>query len=381
MTHKAVEQLVRAAGSGAAELDAVTAAMRPEQVASILIDEVLFRAGIPDNDWPVVIEVRIMTKGLTIPYFIRAAKGVPVDLIPQPSPDKRVAMRIDYDVAELARELFGSRDNLESAARATTPLPRATKAGPGSSTSPEQLAYLGAAAQAVHAVLEGCTSKAPDLAKLAVRHRSAKNGLVHRFGPRYERHLRPLRRESLRVLEIGFGGYDSAFDGGSLRMWKHYFPRSWIFGLDISDQSHLDEQRITTLRADQSDTDALVRIAGQYGPFDVVIDDGSHINEHVRSSFAALLPYVRTGGYYVIEDLWTSYRPSYGGSEDPADCGGTSLGLLKTLTDGLHHEELPVAGIGGYAAANVTGLHVYHNIAFIEKGRNTEGGVPRCPTV
>lgn len=48
------------------------------------------------------------------------------------------------------------------------------------------------------------------------------------------------------------------------------------------------------------------------GPFDIVVDDGGHFMEDVILSFKTLLPHVRAGGMYVVEDLHTSYWTSHG---------------------------------------------------------------------
>ena len=37
--------------------------------------------------------------------------------------------------------------------------------------------------------------------------------------------------------------------------------------------------------------------------FDIVIDDGSHILEHIIKTFTHIFPHVKKGGYYFIEDL------------------------------------------------------------------------------
>lgn len=47
-------------------------------------------------------------------------------------------------------------------------------------------------------------------------------------------------------------------------------------------------------------------------PYDIIIDDGSHMVRHVIASFEALFPYLRRGGLYIIEDLHTSYWKRYG---------------------------------------------------------------------
>ena len=48
---------------------------------------------------------------------------------------------------------------------------------------------------------------------------------------------------------------------------------------------------------------------------DIIIDDGSHINEHVIRTFQYLFPKLKPGGIYVVEDTQTSYRQDYGGDD------------------------------------------------------------------
>ena len=56
----------------------------------------------------------------------------------------------------------------------------------------------------------------------------------HGYTSYYARHLRAKRRVITCVLEIGIGGYrDPSGGGNSLRMWRSYFPRATIYGLDL----------------------------------------------------------------------------------------------------------------------------------------------------
>jgi len=212
----------------------------------------------------------------------------------------------------------------------------------------------------------------PDLTALARRFGTDKWG-VHRYAQHYQRHLAHLRDQPITLLEIGIGGYDHPRRGGaSLRMWKAYFPRAHVVGVDLHDKSALAEERITVVRADQSDAAALRRVHEEHGPFDVVIDDGSHISAHVRTTFETLFPLVGDDGLYAIEDLQTSYWPQFGGAvalDDPT----TSMALVKSLVDGLNYEEHLEAGEPSYTDRHVIAVHCYHNLAIIQKGRNAEG--------
>ena len=67
------------------------------------------------------------------------------------------------------------------------------------------------------------------------------------------------------------------------------------------------EERIITCLADQSNREQLGRFADENGLFDLIIDDGSHNVIHQQISLGLLFPYLKEGGYYIVEDLHTSF--------------------------------------------------------------------------
>jgi hypothetical protein len=211
------------------------------------------------------------------------------------------------------------------------------------------------------------------LRSLALETGTDKEG-AHSYTAAYERHLGHLRNEPITLLEIGIGGYaDPGRGGASLRMWKSFFPHGRIIGLDIEDKTALAEARITILRGDQGDRRFLDQMALEYGPFDVVIDDGSHRCAHVIASFEALFPHLTDAGIYAIEDLQTSYWESYGGSSG-SDRASTSMTMIQGLIDGLNHAEYDIPGYEPtYTDLWVRSVTAYHNLAFIQKGANDEG--------
>ncbi|MFJ8856817.1 hypothetical protein ACIRD8_00105 [Streptomyces sp. NPDC102451] len=219
----------------------------------------------------------------------------------------------------------------------------------------------------------GIDAIADDLCKLAKHFRTDKWG-THRYAQHYQRHLQHLKDDSINLLEIGVGGYSRAGQGGaSLRMWKHFFPNARIYGMDIQDKSFVDEDRITTFIGDQSDPGSLVGVAAKVGTLDVIIDDGSHLSPHILTTFETLFPLLRDGGIYAVEDTQTSYWPEWQGSEDRDD-PKTSMSMLKRLADGLNYEEFVDADYEpSYSDLNIVGMHFYHNLVIIEKGKNAEG--------
>jgi hypothetical protein len=177
----------------------------------------------------------------------------------------------------------------------------------------------------------------------------------HGYTRHYDRHFRARRRDRLTILEIGVGGHETNSGGASLRTWRSFFPNASVIGVDIHEKHLPAERRITILQGDQSDPHFLAELARSHGPFDLVIDDGSHRGDHILTTFAALWPRLEPKGIYVIEDLETAYDEGYGGG--PAGRPGTAMALLKELLDGVQHE----------SSTHAAAVHVYPNIAFIEK--------------
>lgn len=203
---------------------------------------------------------------------------------------------------------------------------------------------------------------------------------VHHYGQHYQRHFGALRQQRLNILEIGIGGYSDPKAGGeSLRMWKAYFPKSRIYGVDTHDKSYHDEARITTFRGSQSDADFLRSVAEQIGTVDIIIDDGSHFNDHVIATFRVLFPLLAPRGIYVVEDTQTSYWADvdgvqWGGASD-LTAPHTSMNFFKSLIDGLNYKEFTLDGyVPTYFDTHIVAMHFYHNLVFVQKGLNDEGG-------
>lgn len=214
---------------------------------------------------------------------------------------------------------------------------------------------------------------AGDLTRLARLYKSDKAG-GHHYTQHYAFHFAAKRHMPVTLLEIGVGGNEDIGSGGaSLRMWKSYFPRAQVVGIDIHDKRLHDEHRITTFRGSQADEAFLLDVVSRIGPPDIVIDDGSHRSEHVIFSFNTLFPLLKDGGIYVCEDLQTSYWPEYGGDENSPDSMATSMGFFKSLVHGLNYAEFrnrttPPTKL----ELSVTSIHFYHNLVFVQKGHNEE---------
>src|SRR5689334_10506628 len=128
------------------------------------------------------------------------------------------------------------------------------------------------------------------LTRLAIVHGTDKWG-AHFYTPVYHRLFAHLRDRAVRLLEIGVGGVEFAKVGGaSLAMWADYFPNGRILGIDLFPKEMTFGPRISVERGSQDDAAFLTRMSAEHGPFDIVIDDGSHYPAQVSASFDTLFP-------------------------------------------------------------------------------------------
>jgi cephalosporin hydroxylase len=152
-------------------------------------------------------------------------------------------------------------------------------------------------------------------------------------------YLDPIKNDELLILEIGL------CDGKSLRTWYEYLPNSIIIGLDIDDKPEHNNDRVFTFKLDQSDPKQLENFAKECKEkgymFDMILDDGSHIVQHQYISWGALFPYVKSGGYYIIEDLHCNFFPKWELWKDN-DVMITTLEAVQSLKEGeFRYQYLP----------------------------------------
>lgn len=148
------------------------------------------------------------------------------------------------------------------------------------------------------------------LGELATLHRSDKGHCWfsrHGYTDVYDALLHGRKYERLTILEIGLR-HDPFYESlsrlsPSLCMWRDYFPNARIVGFDINDFTAMAGGRVDVFQGDQGSRDDLAHMRAVVGGFDIIIDDGSHAAWHQRLSLEELLPALRSGGLYVVEDL------------------------------------------------------------------------------
>jgi hypothetical protein len=137
------------------------------------------------------------------------------------------------------------------------------------------------------------------------------------------------RSRPIRMLEIG------VFHGGSLRMWREYLhPKSVIVGIDIDPnckQFDDPENNVHVRIGGQQDATFLDEVNAEFGPFDVILDDGSHMTSHMVESFRRLFGSALSDpGVYIAEDVHSNYWKSY------RDSSTSFVDLVAVLVDAMH---------------------------------------------
>ena len=166
--------------------------------------------------------------------------------------------------------------------------------------------------------------------------------------------------------------------------FKELFPNCNICGLDIREDTPNSPVGNIWIGS-QTDTELLDELNKEEGPFDIIIDDGSHVNEHQILTFEYLFPKLKPGGVYIVEDIHTSYWESHGGGY------GTDsfVEYSKKLSDMINYEswmrgyQSPVNyewvpnqddiekynsyGISAEIYKNVNGISFYPNVIILYK--------------
>ncbi len=133
------------------------------------------------------------------------------------------------------------------------------------------------------------------LNELGLHYGTDKASNDHNFLDFYEQNLPPSSK-AIRLLEVG------TYEGASLAMWRDFYPNADIVGVDIRDSNGIEG--VTELTMNTRDVYALKKL----GKFDVILDDGSHmqLDQQVFMQFA--LDYMlKEDGIFIMEDLHCCY--------------------------------------------------------------------------
>ena len=191
---------------------------------------------------------------------------------------------------------------------------------------------------------------------LALKYNTDKATSGHGYTRWYEQLFSPLKYTPLTLVEIGI------WEGASLRMWREYFPEATVVGVDNADRNvQVDNTQIVISGQDHPSLPELLPT-----PIDILIDDASHINALTIKTFQNLWRLVAPGGFYIIEDLQTSYDPvHYDGDPNPNTTTLTAMTFLKKLADELNRFAFSTYHYLGYP--DIESVSFYPNMCAVRK--------------
>lgn len=193
------------------------------------------------------------------------------------------------------------------------------------------------------------------------------------YFPLYEQWFSRFVGTSPKILEIGVQF------GGSAEMWRRYFGEGTVVhGVDINPLCE-ETEYLKLYHGDQGSIDFWKSF--QERDFDIIIDDGSHENEHQITTLSQTYSFLKDGGLYWCEDVHTSYyrnvRVQDGGYLNPYSFMEYSKRVIDVLN--WHHTHFAI-GVGPTPKGphvdprliqiynNIRGIHFYDSIVLIEKG-------------
>lgn len=175
-----------------------------------------------------------------------------------------------------------------------------------------------------------------------------------------------LRQSPIALLELGI------YRGASLRIWRDYFPKAVIVGLDIEHVNSPQLPDVHIVQGDQADPAALDLAISAIGgaQFDIIIDDASHLGLKSKASFAHLFHHgLKPSGRYFVEDIAAPFLQGWADGErwtrPPAESLESYqrglIGFLKQLVDEMTvtaaklESQFPIAEINFYPNMCVIG--------------------------
>jgi predicted O-methyltransferase YrrM len=130
-------------------------------------------------------------------------------------------------------------------------------------------------------------------------------GHRHPYTAFYSMILAPYKNKATRFVEIGVAG------GASVVMWSHFFSSSAeliFFDRDDNFLTNSSNMRIPNTKFYNMDVDNSQSIREGFekagGNFDIILDDSSHNVDHQRKIVGEVLPFLKPGGIFLIEDVF-----------------------------------------------------------------------------
>jgi hypothetical protein len=208
--------------------------------------------------------------------------------------------------------------------------------------------------------------------------------IQHYYLEQYDRLLTPWIDSEVKLLEIGVR------KGGSLKLWRDYFPRGLIVGIDLQlPEDFIPGERIELFQGSQADPPFLSEVATSTAPegFDIIIDDASHIGELTKTTFWHLFHHhLKPGGLYAIEDWGTGYFDDFPDGRkfdpkpsilDPFPCHSHGMvGFVKELVDEQCAGSITLGRNEQFRLSKFESLLITPGVVFVTKAASSLSASP-----
>jgi len=132
---------------------------------------------------------------------------------------------------------------------------------------------------------------------------------THSYLELYEKILHNKKHTALNVLEVGIGDFTEK-NGGSIKLWRDYFTKATIIGLDVLPITRIMDELINDPRVVLFvDTDAYNEtffknnLLDKNIRCDFLLDDGPHTLESMKQFITLYTQIMTQDGILIIEDV------------------------------------------------------------------------------
>jgi hypothetical protein len=132
---------------------------------------------------------------------------------------------------------------------------------------------------------------------------------THSYLDLYESLLSRMKTTATKVLEVGIGDFGPK-NGGSIKLWRDYFPNAQIYGLDIlSEDRVIDELKTDPRVVLYTSTNAYdeeffkSNILASGDKFNFMLDDGPHTLDSMLQFIKLYHQVMSDDGILIIEDI------------------------------------------------------------------------------
>jgi hypothetical protein len=138
---------------------------------------------------------------------------------------------------------------------------------------------------------------------------STDKNTVHSYLELYETLLSPKKNTAKNILEIGIGDFKEK-NGGSIKLWKDYFPNAKIYALDILPKHRvldeiINDKRVVLFTSTNAYDEKFFNenFLNKNLKFDLLLDDGPHTLESMKTFIRLYSKVMTDDGILIVEDI------------------------------------------------------------------------------